>query len=108
MDESNFSYKIPPDVAGKSYETWKREVLLWQDLTDLPKRKQAGAFGLSLPGKYRKVATNVDRNTFHCDDGVKNLLDNMDKHFKKEMLDEAYDSYLEFSNYRRNDCVQSK
>ena len=53
-------------------------------------------------GRLLQILTNI----LHCDDGVKNLLDNMDKHFKKEMLDEAYDSYLEFSNYRRNDCVQ--
>ena len=56
------TYKTPPELAGKDYETWKKEVSLWQSITDLPAEKQAVAITLSLSGQYREVATSINSN----------------------------------------------
>ena len=95
------SYKFPPDFAGKTYEAWRREVSLWQHVTDLDIKKQAAALALSLTGQYRDIATSIDDSQLNCDDGVKNLLETLDKTFKKNSCDLAYESYKQFEHYRR-------
>ena len=65
------SYKVPPDFTGKSYEEWRREIEIWQYVTDLPKQKQAGAIALSLTGRFRQVAIGVPREDLNSTDGVK-------------------------------------
>ena len=95
------SYKSPPEITDNEYETWRREIELWQIVTDLEKSKQAVAIALSLRGKYRDVATGISSATLSAEDGVTSLLDELDKHFKKNDVDSAYEAYRDFDKFER-------
>ena len=99
------TYKTPPELAGKDYETWKKEVSLWQSITNLPAEKQAVAVTLSLSGQYREVATSINSELLKANNGVENLVTEFDKHFKRESIDESYECYREFEHYVRNHDV---
>ena len=74
------TYKTPPELAGKDYETWKKEVSLWQSITDLPAEKQAVAITLSVSGQYREVATSINSELLKANNDVENLVTELDKH----------------------------
>ena len=95
------SYKTPPEFVGKTYEVWRREVTLWQHVTDLKKDKQAAAVALSLKGALRDIAISMNLNELNTDDGMSILLAELDKHFKKEACDLAFDAYKKFEGFQR-------
>ena len=99
------TYKTPPELAGNDYETWKKEVSLWQSITNLPAEKQAVAITLSLCGQYKEVATSINSELLKANNGVQNLVTELDKHFKRECIDESYECYREFNHYVRNHNV---
>ena len=99
--------KTPPELTGKDYETWKKEVSLWQSITDLPAKKQAVAIILSLSGQYREVATSINSELLKAKNGVENLVTELDKHFKRESIDKSYKGYREFEHYVRNNDVST-
>ena len=99
------TYETPPELAGKDYETWKKEVSLWQSITDLPAEKQAVAITLSLSGQYTEVATSINSELLKANIGVEILVRELDKHFKRESIDESYECYREFEHYVRNHYV---
>ena len=91
------AYKTPPafDVESKSYSRWVEELKAWTDLTDVKKDKQGLAVALSLPEKDSsnirdKVFSDLSLDELKGDDGVKKLMEFMDKLFKKDQLSEAY------------------
>ena len=50
---------LPKLEDDACYETWKRDIEIWQELTDLPKPKQALAIHLSLSGKARVASSEL-------------------------------------------------
>ena len=44
-------------VDGDDYEQWKRDVSLWREIIDIPKKKVAIAIHLSLTGKARQASS---------------------------------------------------
>ena len=52
--------KNPPLLTDlDKYEQWKEDILMWTELTDLGKNKQALAIHLTLTGQAREVANQV-------------------------------------------------
>ena len=101
------SYKNPPSLEeGKSYEQWKTEVNMWKRVTDLERRKRGLALALSLQGKAREIAVKINIDTLNVDDGVDNLIAELDKVFEKDKKDQAYSAYRAFDTYKRLDSVK--
>ena len=51
---SGFSLKIPPRMEGvDNYESWKADLEMWSELTDLEPEKRAFAVHLRLEGAAR-------------------------------------------------------
>ena len=99
-------FKNPPILDGsKSYETWKVEIAAWERCTDLPKNKRAMAIALSLTGKARSQAMLMDINVLNEDNGVTQILAELDKVFQKDAIDLAYDAYTNFDKYVKSDDV---
>jgi hypothetical protein len=95
------NYKIPPKLGpDTNYETWKNEIEMWRLVTDLDKRKQALAVALSLTGKAREVALEIDADELNRNDGLTRLLNSLDKVFEKEAKDLSYAAYTEFDKFR--------
>ena len=96
-------FKNPPALTvDKAYESWRNEVLTWQELTDLPKPKRALAIALSLTDKAaREYAMEINVDILKADDGVDKLLEELDKLFQKDKVDLAYSAYKRFDNFAR-------
>ena len=97
------SFKNPPAFTdGKSYETWKNEIHMWQSLTELAKDKQALAISLSLSGRARDAAMEMDLADLSTDDGVDKLLTELDKLFLRNKVDLAYATYKAFDQFTKS------
>ena len=79
------NYKAPPEVKDElKYETWKKELSLWQIFTDLSKSKQAPAICLSLSGRACEAALEINIDKLHSDTGVQELITKLDCLFLKD------------------------
>ena len=78
------TYKHSFSFEEKDYSQWKLEVELWQKFTEMDKARQGIALALSLEGKAREIVISIDRSLLTTEDGVKNVLAELDKLFEKE------------------------
>ena len=93
-------YKNPPKLED-CYERWRNELEIWQLVTDLEKKKQALAVTLSLTGKAREAALNIKAEDLNSDEGMKTLIQTLNKLFLQETIDSAYDAYKNFDGFRK-------
>ena len=102
---------IPKFGDDKNYEGWKRELAFWQLATTAEKKKQALLIALSFPEDSEvrhRVFNETDQDELDklsTDDGVKILLEILDKYYKKDDLSEAFESWSKFVSYLRVDGV---
>ena len=67
------SYKIPPLLTDKThYQDWKKEVEVWEELTDLTNEKKALAVFASLEGKAKKTALQLEIKDLNGANGMNN------------------------------------
>ena len=90
-------------VTGQSYELYKKEVNIWQNVTNIKKEERAFHLLLSLPGKDKdkdgikdKLLETVKTDKMNKYDGVKYLLDCMDKFLAKDLLETKWEHFQEF------------
>ena len=86
------TYKHPPTFE------WKLEVELSQMFTEMDKARQGIAQALSLEGKSREIAISIDKSLLTTEDGVKNVLVDLDKLLEKE---KTYQIYLNLLKRQR-------
>lgn len=102
MAQQSQSYKIPPKLGPDTdYETWKNEIEMWKLVTDLNKNKQALAVALTLTGKAREAALEIDAHVLNTGGGLTTLLNALDEVFEKEAKDLAYKAYTDFDKFRK-------
>ena len=100
---SGGGYRNTPILEDeKSYDQWRNEISVWQLVTELKPDKQALAVTLCLPRKARQTALEIDAKELNKDDGMTRLLTKLDSVFKKETVDEAYDTYHAFGKFTRS------
>ena len=100
------NFKNPPTLEkDKSYQQWKNEIGFWELVTDLDKKKRGLALALSLQGKPREVAFEIDPVKLNADDGVKFLVTELDKLFDKDKVDQKYSAYADFDKCRRESTM---
>ena len=96
---------IPEFGDNKNYEGWKRELKIWQLATTAEKNKQALLIALSFPEDSevrRRVFDETEQaelDKLSTNDGVKVLLEILDKYYKKDDLTEAFGSWTKFVSY---------
>lgn len=96
--------KNPPVLEDvENYEQWKEDVLMWKEITDLSKNKQALAVHLTLKGQAREVANQVSTVDKKRDNGLEILLDKLDETFLKEPERRKFMVYQEFE-----ECVRKE
>ena len=95
------SARWPPVFNGVNYETWKRDVKIWCRLADFTAEKQALAIHLSLEGRARDASSEIDPDTLGGKDGVKILLERLDKVFLPNKGRRQFSAFQELYNLRR-------
>lgn len=96
--------KNPPVLEDlDNYEQWKEDVLMWKEVTDLAKNKQALAVHLTLKGQAKEVANQVTTEDKKKETGLDILLKKLDEAFLKEPERRKFMAYQEFEECVRKD-----
>ena len=87
---------------GESYLDWRLDVELWQGFTSLDKKKWATSFLLNLKeGKVKSTVRALGKDKLQHDDGMKNVMDALDKIYKEEDSAYIYRALKKFETYVR-------
>ena len=74
--------------------------------TDLPKEKIAISVHLSLTGRARQASSELSASEIKSEDGLKLLIQALDRVFLLDPNWKCFNTYLAFENYRRpSDCT---
>ena len=92
---------IPQLSDNSIYSEWKNEVALWEAATSLAVEKQAPNVILAMKGKPRKAALQIPIATLKAADGMKKLLDELDKLYLKDNVQMLFAAIDTFERYRR-------
>lgn len=99
---ATYNTKCPPLFGSEtSYECWKKDIVIWRELTDLPKKKQALAIHLTLTGKARQASGEVGVADLNKDDGVDILLTKLDGLFLLDKGRRQFNVFRDLYNLRR-------
>ena len=99
---SSHSIKAPPSRSKSvSYESWLKEIKIWQLITDIPVDKQGPAIFLSLEGKAREAVLELEVSDISGVSGVANVIKKLDSIFERDAIQVAYECYDQFERYRR-------
>ena len=99
--------KIAPPVfngeEGESYLDWKTDLECWEEFTDIPKKKRAAALLLELKdgGKVKDVVRSLGKEKLLTEDGMKLVLEQLDKIYKEDDAALTYRAYGQFEKYVR-------
>ena len=87
---------------GESYLDWRLDVELWQGFTSLDKKKWATSFLLNLKeGKVKSTVRALGKDKLQHDDGMKNVMEALDKIYKEDDSAYIYRSLKKFETYVR-------
>ena len=102
------TWTSPPRFdKGKSYELYRKEVLAWGEVTDLPKTKQGIVIALSLPEDDDKrhikesIFNQISIEILKTDGGLTVLLNFLDSLLGKDDLMESLEKYDDFEKFER-------
>ena len=98
----------PVFTSERPYADWVRMVTWWQSRSDLSPEKQGLALAGSLDGKALDAIFELTDAEINHADGVKNIIAQLDKLFKKETLTEKIEDIESFENFVRSDDMSIK
>ena len=91
------SFKNPP----KLNEQWTKEIKLWAIVSKIDKKEQAPAVVLSLEGRARDAALELEITDLNADDGLTKLVQSLDGLFLKDENQRMHVAYAEFEKLQR-------
>ena len=96
------SYRNAPVLSDSSqYESWVKEVRLWQICCKLEKKEQGPALALSLTDNAREAALELAIEDLNADDGVEKLIVKLNGLFLKDENQRIYVALKTFEQYQR-------
>ena len=100
-------YAAPLEFSNNvSLIDYKKEIKIWQVLTDLPAKKQGPSLYLSLKGKARETALEIDE--IKKETGVQKILEPLEKLYLQDTNQSAYLAYQKFETFKRPDNMPMK
>ena len=94
--------KAPPSLTkSSSYESWLKEIEIWQMFTDLAGVKQGPAIFLTLEGRAKEAVLELDVKNIGSKDGVALIIEKLDSLFLKDKTQSAFEAYDTFEKFRR-------
>ena len=99
---SSINVKAPPVMPeDATFEEWKKEIQVWRLVTDLAKEKQGPAVLLSLKGRAREAALELEVSELAKETGLDLIITKLDSLFAKDLDQLAYDAYEKFETLKR-------
>ena len=104
------SKSVPPPEFSESmsWTDYKKEIEIWQALTTLDDEKQGPCLYLSLKGKAREAALELDLAKIKGKDGVKLILQRLDELYLEDTTQTAYLAYQSFETFKRPEDMKMK
>ena len=104
------SKSIPPPEFSESmgWTDFKKEIKIWQALTTLDDEKQGPCLYLSLKGKAREAALELDLDKIKGKDGVDLILKRLDELYLEDTTQTAYLAYQNFETFKRPETMKMK
>ena len=95
---------LPQFRRDKNYSLFKKEVVAWQEVTDVNLAKQGIVLALSLPENddfnlREKVFENLSLDQLKGDNGVEYLIKFLDEQFGKDELEDSLQNFEDFEDY---------
>ena len=78
-------YFPPPTLLKDKYNTWKREMKIWEVVTSLDKTKRALMVILSLEGTAWEAVLELDTAVLNSEDGMEKLYEKLDTLFLEDV-----------------------
>jgi len=95
-----FTDKVPPSFDGQSsYQTFRKDVEFWLQLTSLEDTKQGSALIARLSGEAKSSATSLGTSIIFSKTGVTSILDKLDKLYKLDKTDQLDIDLTTFLDY---------
>ena len=89
------------DTTHSDYLMWKKEVAVWQLGTNAKNTQQAAKLIMNMSGKPREVSINLPVDVLGGEDGVKKLIEELDKLYCKDSTQSLFKAIDSFESYRR-------
>ena len=87
----------PKYVVGESYDSFRKEVDLWDLVTETPLKSRGGAIALNLPQPLRStILEKINKKDLAKDDGLATLLAELDKMLGKDELEDVFQKFSDF------------
>ena len=97
------AFNNPPKLDDHTdYESWEKTLKLWRLATELPKAKQGIAVVLTLTGKAKDKVLELEIDDINSDRGLDLVIAELDKLYKKDSIDTAYEAFEQFISFRRD------
>ena len=95
-------WKAPPKLK-EPYTAWKEELSIWENFTDIEKKKQGGALFLSLPdpSSARNAVLELGAQVINSDKGVQMIIEKLDSIFLKDGHIATYQAWQAFNKFKR-------
>ena len=100
----NLELPIDPSTTN-NYSLWRKEVLVWQKLTNVPPEKQGLTLQYACKGnkKIQEAVLSIDNEKVESPDGFTNVLEVLDKLLKINSKVEEMKAYQEFEAIKRKE-----
>ena len=98
---SALRHLAPPPLVPEKYDSWKKEMQLWEMATSVEKKKRAPTVFLSLTGKAREAVLEMDLEKLDAEEGMKALYEKLDSLFETDKNQAALMAYESFESYVR-------
>ena len=97
---------LPKFLEGMPYKTWKNKIDMWKIVTAVPKEQQAITLlleSLEDNNKAEKAKSELTASDVNDENGMKVLIEKLDKVFESDKINEAYLVYARFINFQKSD-----
>ena len=94
--------KTPPAYkTGEDYDKWCKKLRIWQEFTSLDAEKQGPALFLTLEDEAQDAVLELETEKIKAKDGVETIIACLDKLFKKDKTQSAFEALEAFEGYKR-------
>ena len=94
--------KTPPAYkTGEDYDKWCKRLRIWKEFTSLDEEKQGPALFLTLEDDAQDAVLELETEKIKAKDGVENIIVCLDKLFKKDKTQSAFEALEAFEGYKR-------
>ena len=96
--------KAPPLLAETAtYEDWKKKINIWNKISTLDAQSKASQVFLSLSGEAEQAILELDEDQIYCAAGLQNILDRLDRLYKKDETLQKFEWLEKFESYNRSE-----